>query len=153
MARPGRGARRGGHGGRHRGGHRSVPHTADLRVEAWAPTREECLAHAVRGVCESFADLSGAAGLRRRDVEVRAGTDEDLLVALLDEVVYRLDAEGEVPADVELTPVPGGVRAVLHMADVGSLAETGAAPKAVTLHGLGFGPGPRGWECSVTLDV
>ncbi|MFP8883134.1 archease [Streptomyces mangrovi] len=144
------------HGGPHggpRGGHRSVPHTADLRVEAWAPTREECLAHAVRGVCESFVDLSGAVGRRRRDVEVRAETDEDLLVALLDEVVYRLDADGEVPVEAEPAAVPGEMRAVLHMADVGTLAETGAAPKAVTLHGLSFGRGGHGWECSVTLDV
>ena len=36
-------------------GHRTVPHTADLRIEAWAPTREECLAEAVRGLVDSFA--------------------------------------------------------------------------------------------------
>lgn len=137
-----------------RGGYRGVPHTADLRVEAWAPTREECLAQAVRGVCASFLDLAGAAGAgRRRDVEVRADRDEDLLVALLEEVVYRLDTEGEVPVAVELTPVEGGVRAVLWMADAGSFPVTGAAPKAVTLHETAMTGGPDGWICSVTLDV
>ncbi|HZG06184.1 MAG TPA: archease [Streptomyces sp.] len=136
-----------------RGGHRGVPHTADLRVEAWAPTREECLAQAVRGLCESFLDLTGATGVRRRDVVVLADSDEDLLVALLDEVVYWLDAQDEVPVGVELTAVPGGLRAGLDMADAGSLPATGAAPKAVTLHGLSFGRGPEGWRCSVTLDV
>ncbi|ADI04480.1 hypothetical protein SBI_01359 [Streptomyces bingchenggensis BCW-1] len=54
---------------------------------------------------------------------------------------------------MELTAVPGGVRACLHMTDTGSLRATGAAPKAVTLHGLEFGRGPDGWRCSVTLDV
>lgn len=136
-----------------RGGHRSVPHTADLRVEAWAPTREECLAQAVRGVCESFLDLTAAVGARRRNVVVRADTDADVLVALLEEVVYWLDTEGEVPVEVELVPVAGGLRAVLHMADVDSLPLTGAVPKAVTLHELGFGRGAQGWTCSVTLDV
>ncbi|MCW7942031.1 archease [Streptomyces hygroscopicus] len=136
-----------------RGGHRGVPHTADLRVEAWGETREECLAQAVRGVCESFLDLTGAAAARSRDVVLRAERDEDLLVALLEEVVYRLDTEGEVPVGVELTPVAGGLRAELRMTDAGSLPVTGAAPKAVTLHELYFGRGPQGWTCSVTLDV
>jgi SHS2 domain-containing protein len=141
--------------GARRAGHRGVPHTADLRVEAWAPTREECLAHVVRGVCESFLDLSGAGatGVRRRDVVVRADSDADLLVALLEEVVYWLDTADEVPVDVELTETPDGLRAGLHMADASSLPVTGAAPKAVTLHDLDFTHGPEGWTCSVTLDV
>ncbi|MFJ5830614.1 archease [Streptomyces sp. NPDC093089] len=89
----------------------------------------------------------------RRDVEVRAERDEGVLVALLDEVVYRLDTEGEVPVDVELAPVDGGVKGVFQMADAGSPPVTGAAPKAVTLHGLALNRGQDGWTCSVTLDV
>lgn len=84
---------------------------------------------------------------------MRADSDEDLLVALLEEIVYRLDTDGEVPVETELSPVPGGLRAVLGMADAGSLPETGAVPKAVTLHGLSVVRGARGWTCSVTLDV
>ncbi|MEU6219560.1 archease [Streptomyces sp. NPDC047022] len=135
------------------GGHRGVPHTADLRVEAWGATREECLAQAVRGACEAFLDLTGATVARSRDVLVRAGSDEDLLVALLEEIVYRLDTDGEVPVETELSPVPGGLRAVLGMADAGSLPVTGAVPKAVTLHGLSVVRGADAWTCSVTLDV
>ncbi|MFD1659377.1 archease [Streptomyces caeni] len=130
-----------------------MPHTADLRVEAWAPTREECLAQAVRGVCASFLDLTGAVGVRRRDAVVRGDRDEDVLVALLEEVVYWLDTEGEVPVDVELTPAADGLHIGLHMADAGALPATGAVPKAVTLHDLAFGRGAQGWSCSVTLDV
>lgn len=136
-----------------RSGYRGVPHTADLRVEAWAPTREGCLAQAVRGVCASFLDVTGAAGTHPRDIVVRADRDEDVLVSLLEEVVYRLDTEGEVPVDVELTPFDGGVRGVLRMTDAGALPVTGAAPKAVTLHDLAMVRGPEGWTCSVTLDV
>ncbi|MFB7210577.1 hypothetical protein [Streptomyces sp. NPDC056255] len=43
---------------------------------------------------------------------MRAERDEDVLVALLDEVVYRLDTEGDVLVDVELAPVDGGIREV-----------------------------------------
>ena len=41
-------------------GHRTVPHTADLRIEAWAPTREECMAEAARGLVGSFAAVAGS---------------------------------------------------------------------------------------------
>lgn len=41
-------------------GHRSVPHTADLRIEAWAPTRDGCIRQAVLGTVESFLDLESA---------------------------------------------------------------------------------------------
>ncbi|WP_229852865.1 archease [Streptomyces albospinus] len=135
------------------GGHRSVPHTADLRVEAWGPTREMCLAQAVRGVCESFLDLAGAVGVRQRDVVVRGDTNQDLLLALLEELVYWLDTHDEVPVEVEVTAVRGGLRALLCMADIGSLPVTGAVPKAATLHELAFDRGQDGWRCSVTLDV
>ncbi|MDT0317262.1 MULTISPECIES: archease [unclassified Streptomyces] len=144
-------------GGEHpggRGGHRGVPHTADLRVSAWGPTREECLTQAVRGVVESFADpSSGARAPRRRHTEIHADDDPELLVALMDDVVYRLDTAGEVPVDVDLDPIPGGLRVAYRMADADDLEPVGAAPKAVTLHDLALGRGPAGWTCSVTLDV
>jgi SHS2 domain-containing protein len=142
-------------------GRRAVPHTADLRVEAWAPSREECLAQAVRGVVEAFADVAAAVdhappgALRTRQAVIRAERDdEDLLVALLEEVVYRLDADGEVPVDLRVDASPGeGLRVDFTMAGADALPLVGAVPKAVTLHGLSFGPGPEGYACSVTLDV
>jgi SHS2 domain-containing protein len=136
-----------------RSGHRGVPHTADLRIEAWAPDRETCLAEAVRGAVEAFADVGRAVVVRELASTVRGERDEDLLVALLDEVVYLLDTSGEVPVGVRLTAVPGGLSAVFRLAEPESVELIGAAPKAVTLHGLVFGPGPEGWTCSVTLDV
>ena len=39
-------------------GYRTVPHTADLRIEAWAESRDECVAEALRGLIASFADIS-----------------------------------------------------------------------------------------------
>ena len=81
-------------------GYRSVPHTADLRIEAWAPTRDECIAQAVRGAVASFADISSAGPGRVRNRLLTADSGEDLLVAVLDEVIYLLDTAGEIPIDV-----------------------------------------------------
>ena len=79
------------------GGHRGMPHTADLGIEAWAPTREECLAEAVRGLVDSFAAVAGLRPQGRASRHVTARPDADLLVAVIDEVIYRLDANGEIP--------------------------------------------------------
>ncbi|GAB2882162.1 archease [Streptomyces mayteni] len=143
----------GGTGTEGRGGHRGVPHTADLRVAAWGPTREECLSQAVRGVVESFADPSTAGTPRWRHTEIHADADPDLLAALMDDIVYRLDTADEVPVGLDLDPIPGGLRVGYRMADAHDLEPVGAAPKAVTLHDLALDRGPAGWTCSVTLDV
>lgn len=83
-------------------GHGAVPHTADMRVEAWSPTAEGCIAEAVRAVVEGFADTTGATVVGERAYVVTAESDVDLLVSVLEEVVYRMDADGEIPLDVEV---------------------------------------------------
>jgi SHS2 domain-containing protein len=41
-----------------RSGHVTVPHTADLRIEAWAPTRDGGIRQAMLSTVESFLDTS-----------------------------------------------------------------------------------------------
>ena len=144
-------------------GHRTVPHTADLRIEAWAPDREECLAEAVRALVDSFADVAGARPRRFADVRIAAGADPDLLVAILDEVIYRIDAQDEIPVEVavraEHAEVAGAepgetVRLSLGLAGLEDVGITGAAPKAVSLSELRCAAEESGrWLASATIDV
>lgn len=134
-------------------GHRVLPHTADMRVEAWAANREACVAEAVGAVVESFADVRGAPGATPRTVLLEAAADEDLLVAVLDEVVYLFDVEGVVPIETAVEVAGRQVRVRFAMVPVEHLPQVGALPKAVSLHELHVERGPQGWSCSVTLDV
>ncbi|MFJ1615119.1 archease [Streptomyces sp. NPDC087228] len=139
-------------------GHRAVPHTADMQVEAWSPTAAGCIGEAVRGVVEGFADTSGAAVVGDRAYTTTAESDEDLLVSVLEEVVYRMDADDEIPLDVEVEAIRPtgdgrGLSVRFRMADAGTAVAVGAVPKAVSLHGLHLRYGPGGWTCRVTLDV
>ncbi len=134
-------------------GHRTVPHTADLRIEAWAPTADQCLAEAVNGMVEGFADLSGARSEVGRDVLIEAADAEEQLAALLNEVIFRMDTDGELPRAVEVRRAGPGLRVHLSMVDAAEAVPIGAVPKAVSLHGLRFGREGTGWSCSVTLDV
>ncbi|MBD0673254.1 archease [Streptomyces sp. CBMA156] len=144
--------------GRSGRGHRSVPHTADLRVEAWAPTAEGCIGELVHAVVGSFADLGGARIVGERACTVLAVSDPDLLAGVLEEVVYRMDADGELPVAVAIGPIEGldGARRVtarFRMADASTAALVGAVPKAVSLHDLDLSAGPDGWTCRATVDV
>jgi SHS2 domain-containing protein len=134
-------------------GHRSVPHTADIRIEAWAPTRDACIAEAVAGLVASFADTVGAHPVRTATTDLTAGSDADVLVEALDEVIYLLDTQGAVPVDTDVAPGSDGPRVRLHLTPVADVVTIGAAPKAVTLHDLRFDRVDGGWFCAVTIDV
>jgi SHS2 domain-containing protein len=129
-----------------------------MRVEAWSPTAEGCIGEAVRAVVEGFADTSGAEVVAERAYAVTAESDEDLLVSVLEEVVYRMDTDGEIPLDAEVGPIRSagdgrGLSVRFRMADAGTAVPVGAVPKAVSLHDLQLRGGPGGWTCQVTLDV
>ncbi|MFE4515419.1 archease [Kitasatospora sp. NPDC056783] len=135
-----------------------MPHTADLRVEAWAPTAEGCIGELVHAVVAGFADLADARVTGERGCTVLAVSDPDLLAGVLEEVIYRMDADGELPVAVAIGPIEGldGARRVtvrFRMADAATAVLVGAVPKAVALHDLDLSAGPDGWTCRVTVDV
>lgn len=132
-----------------------MPHTADLRIEAWGATREDSIAEAVRGVVESFAYVRGAGHHHAAYRHLTADSDADLLAAAVEEVIYALDAGGEVPVAVEVgRAADGGIDLALRAVDVSMVEIIGAAPKAASLSGLACAPDAFGrWSCTVTIDV
>jgi len=138
-------------------GHRLLPHTADVRFEAWAPTREACLAEAVRALANIVVDTTTAPPpTASMPVRLPATTDIDLLVSLLEEVIYDVDVLGVLTLDAHLAVAPdgGAVTGHLRTAPLAALPQTGCAPKAITRHDLLFAPDDDGaWRCLVTVDV
>jgi SHS2 domain-containing protein len=135
-------------------GYRTVPHTADLRIEAWAGSRDECVAEALRGLIASFADISDVRPARVLERPITAGSDADLLASAADEVIYILDVEGEIPVSVQVRPAGAGIVAVLALAQAELAEITGAVPKAVSFHGLRCEPDATGrWSASMTIDA
>ncbi|WP_175410507.1 archease [Streptomyces sp. TRM64462] len=134
-------------------GHRALPHTADVRIEAWGTSREQCLGEAVLGLVECFADVSDARATAVRRVRVPEESDDDLLAALLEEVVYRLDVHGEVPVDVEVETADGDLDVRLAVVSVSAVPVTGSVPKAVSWNELHMARDAYGWSCEATVDV
>ncbi len=134
-------------------GYRLVPHTADLRIEAWAPTVERCVAEVVRAMVRSFADLALATPTACREFVVHAADPEAQLITVLDEVIYRMDTDNEIPWTVAVRREGGNLRVTMTMVDVTQATVVGAVPKAVSLHRLRLEKSGENWRCSVTIDV
>lgn len=105
------------------------------------------------GTVESFLDLSSARGGRIRPRRLTAQNDDELLFAVLDEVIYLLDTTGEAPVDLQLRDTDNGAEVEFTMADASTLLQLGAVPKAVSLNDLRLSRWRHGWRCLVTLDV
>lgn len=135
-------------------GYRLLPHTADLRLQAWAPTREECFAQAVRGLAAAFVTVTETAEHRDVPLDLAATRDEDLLVALLEEALYTVEVEGLVPVAARLRAVDGvRLAGSFDAVPVAGVRLVGSVPKAVSRGDLRVSHGAAGWECLVTVDV
>jgi SHS2 domain-containing protein len=135
-------------------GHRTVPHTADVTLQAWAPTREQCLVEVVTALVDSVLDTFGTASVRRHSFHLTAASEPAAVAMLLDEVIYLLDARGEVPLSTHLQPADSGVvHGWFELADAGAAELVGSIPKGVALSGLVMDRDEHGWRCAVTVDV
>ena len=134
-------------------------HTADVIVEAWAPTRVACLREAVLGLVGACADIEAVgASVEGRDrvpVSLDPADDAELLVALLEDVVYVVDALDAVPVGAMLEErADGGLAGWLETVPSAILSELGATPKGVSRSDLSFREDDAGiWRCRVEIDV
>jgi len=143
-------------GPRHAGrGHRLVPHTADCMLEAWGQSREACLAEAMTALVEVFAQTRDDVPAERVvPLAANAGADADVLVAMLEEVIFVADVFGCVPVRVHLSAAEdGGVSGDMVVVDAGEVELIGPVPKGVSYHRLEIGEDGGRWSCRAVVDV
>lgn len=135
-------------------GHRCRPHTADLVVEAWGPSRTECLNEAVQALVESFTAVRDAPATTPVPVHVDGDGDLDVLVGVLEEVVYVMDVLGKVPVGARLEDSEhGGVAGFFETVPIEDVEVIGAVPKGVSRSGLAIEQVAGGWRCEALVDV
>ncbi|GIH72606.1 archease [Sphaerimonospora thailandensis] len=138
-------------------GHRTVPHTVDTVIEAWADTREECLAEVVRALVEAFADIGEVVPDDSAEFALDEETDEELLLTVLDEVIYQVEVYGRVAVDVSVDEwtgaTEGQIEVRLATIPMGAVDQVGAMPTAVAVNGLRFGREAGMWRAHVVVDV
>ncbi|MFI2425545.1 archease [Streptomyces sp. NPDC018955] len=131
-------------------GHRAVAREDEIRIEAWAASRENCLAEAVAAMVECFADVSGVRPTGVGRIRLDGASDDDLLAELLDEILYRLEEYGQVPVDVEADGTEDGLDVRLAVAALTDVRVTGRMPAAVDWEEPRIRPGPYGWTCALS---
>jgi SHS2 domain-containing protein len=135
-------------------GHRSVPHTADVILEAWGPDLASCLEEAVGALVGTYAEVEARGRRTGHPVELPPGPPEGLLLDLLDEVVFALDTADGVPVAATVRSLDdAGLEAVVWLAAAEDTTPTGSVPKAVSHSELMVHEGPEGVSCRFLVDV
>jgi len=70
-----------------------LDHTADVGIIAYGASLNQAFANAARGLFSIITDLDDVEEALSRDIEVTAPDQESLLVAWLNELIYRFDVE------------------------------------------------------------
>lgn len=127
---------------------------SDLSLRVAGTDLLTCLQAAVLGFASAVADVTAALDRRTAPIAVAGPTPEELLVGLVDELILRLDADGELGTGlVGATVTDGVLRGVLETADLADLPLRGVAPKAATWHGVTLVPDGDGWAGAIMLDL
>jgi SHS2 domain-containing protein len=138
-----------------RQGYELVDHTADVGVRAWAPQPAGVFEEAAKGMFSLICDPMTIDREETIEVAVEAAQPDQLLVAWLNELLYRFESSRLLPVDFEVTAFDGRhLRATVHgePLDPSRHAICGGV-KAATLHELSLTSGPTGSEAFVLLDV
>lgn len=134
-------------------GHRLLDHTADWAFEAWGPSRADCFEEAVLALVDCFADTSPAPAPRPVPAAFGPASDADLLVSLLEEIIYTADVFGVVPVAVNLLDTDhGGLTGTFDAVAIESVDAIGPAPKGVS-HEVVIDREGDAWTCRVLVDV
>ena len=139
-------------------GHRFTEHTADLACEIWAPTRESLLAQAARAFADSVTEVERLEPRRRARVEAEGATDDELLVAFLEELVYLFETTDLLPAraSVKVRETGGSLRLEAEIEGEPFDAERHPLKtliKGITYHGLAVSEEAAGWRATVIFDI
>ncbi|MDH3227815.1 MAG: archease [Thermoleophilia bacterium] len=135
-------------------GHRALPHTADVILEAWGPNLPTCFEEAVAALVELCVDAVHARIVERRLVRIPAAPASELLLNLLDEVIFALDIGTNVAVSAEIAARDDGALDMrLQLAARGSVAPTGPAPKGVSRSHLRLDQEAERVHCSFLIDV
>jgi len=130
-------------------------HTADVGLHAWAPDEAGVFEQAGLGLVSLLYDPGSVASAETYAVEAEAPSDDALLVAFLNELLYRIEADAIVFASVTITELTGtgvSARATGEPLDARRHGSR-LGVKAATFHRLFLGRVASRWEARVVLDV
>ena len=132
-----------------------VEHTADVGLIVQGSDLKQAFASAACGLFSLIAELAGVEGKERYRVEVKGEDSEDLLVAWLNELIYRFDVDNVLfkrfdildlsPTRLVAEAWGEGVEPARHRIKLGV--------KAATYHMLKIEKDEAGYRLQVLFDI
>ena len=133
----------------------NLDHTGDLGVKVWGDSREELLQNASKALVDTIVELGRVTPKREVEWAIEADSPEELLVQQLQEILFRMDAEGMVFSDFRISL--RGLSSVKCLAYGERLDrekhEFKTEIKAVTYHQLKMGQEDDKWVAQIIFDV
>lgn len=77
-----------------------MEHTADIGIHCWGPTPDELFREAARALIEVMVGPASVAVDGQLCLELQASCVEELLVAWLNELLFRFEIEGFLPGEI-----------------------------------------------------
>jgi SHS2 domain-containing protein len=135
-----------------------VEHTADVGIEVRAATLEALFVDAAAGFCDVITEMALIGGGEERPFEVDAAGLDLLLVAWLEELLFRFETTGVLYARGEASVEGKGESWSLRARMRGERFDAARHPlrvqvKAVTYHGLEVARDEQGWRARVIFDI
>jgi SHS2 domain-containing protein len=134
-------------------------HTADIGVEAWADSLGPLLEEVARGLCSLIADPARIEPHDEKAFFLEGQDAEEVLVALSNEIIFYVDAEGFLTREARIDSVeeaPGScaIRGALRGESLDHARHTTFTEiKSATYHDLRIQRGPEGFRVRVVFDV
>jgi len=82
-----------------------IPHTADIAVRAYGKDLRELFENAAFGMFDIIADLEGLKTSISVDINLKAVSKEELLIAWLDELLYNFYTKGIIFFEFEIASI------------------------------------------------
>ena len=133
----------------------TLEHTADLGLWVTADDPGQLFIAAVGALAELMVSGPREGGVTWLALELAGGDLAELLVALLNEIVYQWDGESNLAVALELaelSPIRLGGRLGVIPRDP-AIHQVAEPIKAVTYHRAVVEPQGHGWRAQVFLDV
>jgi SHS2 domain-containing protein len=144
------------------GGFEILDHTADVAIWIWGDEKRDLFEAAVNGMLSLVADIDKVHEKKKIEFKVERDCEEELLLQLLREVVYRMELGGMVFSSFSIKEDNFSYKHRLSYSITGVLRgeridylrhDICSDIKAVTRHGLEIMRKGSIWETKILFDV
>jgi len=138
-----------------RGKYKTVEHTADIGIRVEAASAEELFARSACAMFDLMVNLSGVRPAQKAQVSLEADSFEELMIAWLNELLFRADVSGMFFCKFEVESVTEGSleASVWGEPYTDARHSIGQSVKAATYHELEISHSDDGWSATIIFDV